>query len=532
MPPSPGTSAAAGPVAAAAGGGQAAQWHLRWPGRGRRVATGAAVVVLAISLVARFVAPPALWLDEAQSVAIARLPVPGLLAALRQDGSPPLYYLLLHYWMEVFGSGAAAVRGLSGVISVLTLPLIWRIADQVGGRQTAFALLVLWATSPFAIRYASETRMYSLLILLTVLEAAALRAVIRSQGKWPVLGLGVVTGAMLLTHLWAFHLVAVIGVLALIELRTHHRPAVRVLVGLGLGLVAFAPWVPSLLVQTAHTGTPWAGQQGFWTLSVALDAWAGGFDPGARLLSTALVLLVALGVLGVADARRPAQVLLVLRPRRSRCQLLTVCAGTLVVGSVVSLVTGSGVAGRYTAVALPAFLALAALGVAALPTARGRGTVLAVVAALALAIAVPALRTPRTQAAEVARALRAAAPGDVVVFCPDQLGPAVSRLAPSGLDLVTYPDLRPADRVDWTDYAQRVTAVPSATVAAAVLQRAGNRPVWVVTGRGYLVPSDARCRDFVTALTDARGDPVLVVGLRPDVYEGERLQRFTAGPAR
>jgi len=198
----------------------------------------------------------------------------------------------------------------------------------------------------------------------------------------------------------------------------------------------------------------------------------------------------------------------------------------------VSLVTGSGVAGRYTAVALPAFLALAALGVAALPTARGRGTVLAVVAALALAIAVPALRTPRTQAAEVARALRAAAPGDVVVFCPDQLGPAVSRLAPSGLDLVTYPDLRPADRVDWTDYAQRVTAVPSATVAAAVLQRAGNRPVWVVTGRGYLVPSDARCRDFVTALTDARGDPVLVVGLRPDVYEGERLQRFTAGPAR
>src|SRR3954453_11907363 len=145
VPPSPGTSAAAGPGAAAAKAGQAAQWHLRWPGRGRRVATGAAVVVLAISLVARFVAPPALWLDEAQSVAIARLPVPGLLAALRQDGSPPLYYLLLHYWMEGFGSGAVAVRGLSGVISVLTLPLIWRIAEQVTGRQTAFGLPVLWA---------------------------------------------------------------------------------------------------------------------------------------------------------------------------------------------------------------------------------------------------------------------------------------------------------------------------------------------------------------------------------------------------
>src|SRR3954466_16283421 len=78
VPPSPGTSAAAGPVAAAAKAGQPPQWHLRWPGRGRRVATGAWVVVLAISLVARFGPPPALWLDEAQRGGIARLPAPGL----------------------------------------------------------------------------------------------------------------------------------------------------------------------------------------------------------------------------------------------------------------------------------------------------------------------------------------------------------------------------------------------------------------------------------------------------------------------
>src|SRR5664279_3851219 len=77
----------------------------------------AAVAALLAGLVLRFVAHTDLWLDEAQSVAIARQPLAGLFAALRQDGSPPLYYLLLHYWMVLFGAGNIAVRALSGLIS-------------------------------------------------------------------------------------------------------------------------------------------------------------------------------------------------------------------------------------------------------------------------------------------------------------------------------------------------------------------------------------------------------------------------------
>ena len=57
-------------------------------------------------VVTRFVAPPELWLDEAQSVAIAHLPLPDLFDALEQDGSPPLYYLLLHVWTALFGTSA------------------------------------------------------------------------------------------------------------------------------------------------------------------------------------------------------------------------------------------------------------------------------------------------------------------------------------------------------------------------------------------------------------------------------------------
>ncbi|WP_448609821.1 glycosyltransferase family 39 protein [Geodermatophilus sp. URMC 60] len=491
--------------------------------------------LVAAGVVARFIAPPELWLDEAQSVAIARLPLPELFDALEEDGSPPLYYLLLHVWTALFGTSATAVRGLSAVISVLTLPLAWHVARRLAGRRAATALVVLLATSPFLIRYASETRMYALLVLLTLLGVAAGAAVVRRPGAGPVLRLGAVVGAVLLTHVWGFHVVAVTGVLALAALPFRRRPALRVLAGLALGGLLFAPWLLSFLVQLAHTGTPWAASPGYAALPLALEAWQGGGQVRAHVLGTVLLLLAAVGLFAAAATRRPDErtVVLSLRPRRSRVVLLALSLGTLLVAGEVSRLTGTAVHDRYTSVAVFAFLALAALGVAALPGTGVRAAVLVALAGLGLATALPQVAEPRTQAGELARALDDAAPGDVVVFCPDQLGPAVARLVPPerGLDLVVFPDLRPADRVDWTDYEARMNSTPSAAVAADVLQRAGAQSaVWVVTGPGYRVPSLQRCGALVDALEATRGTAELVVAPDRRIFEDSRLQYLPPVP--
>src|ERR1051325_2259176 len=71
--------------------------------------------VLVAGLVFFFWTRSDLWLDEALSVNIARLPLRDLPTALKHDGAPPLYYVLLHVWTAVLGSGDWAVRALSGV---------------------------------------------------------------------------------------------------------------------------------------------------------------------------------------------------------------------------------------------------------------------------------------------------------------------------------------------------------------------------------------------------------------------------------
>ena len=54
---------------------------------------------------------------------------------LRDDGAPPLYYVLLHFWMKVFGTSDLGARSLSGVIGVLTLPVAWVAGYRVGSQS-------------------------------------------------------------------------------------------------------------------------------------------------------------------------------------------------------------------------------------------------------------------------------------------------------------------------------------------------------------------------------------------------------------
>src|SRR5882757_5777556 len=54
----------------------------------------------------------AYWIDEGLSIGIARhafLDIPGV---LRQDGSPPMYYMLLHVWTSIFGTGEHATHAM------------------------------------------------------------------------------------------------------------------------------------------------------------------------------------------------------------------------------------------------------------------------------------------------------------------------------------------------------------------------------------------------------------------------------------
>jgi hypothetical protein len=478
--------------------------------------TAALVAVVALGVVLRFVQRSPLWLDEALSVNIAALPVGDIPEALRHDGHPPLYYFLLHYWMDVVGTSDAAVRALAGVFSVAALPLAWIAGRRLAGGAGARWARAVAALSPFLVRYGTETRMYSLIVLL-VLAGYLLLTDALAAPTWPRLGgLAVLSGLLLLSHYWAIYLLAMVGVV--LVARAWRRPddraaTVRVIGGVAAGGVLFLPWLPSFLYQSAHTGTPWGRPfRPTALVQTALLDMGGGTVTEAALYASVVLVLVLVALFTVRSSGH-AMVLDTRTAPVVRWEL-AVAFGVLAIGAVAGYATSATFQGRYASTVVPLLLLAVAVGITCVPR-RGRLVVGGVFLALSLFGVVWVNYYQRTQSADVGAAVAAAAqPGDVVVYCPDQLGPAYSREMPDGVVEMAYPTLGAPDRVDWADYGERNEAADPAELAQEILGRADGNAVFLVWMADYETFDD-QCEQLVTEL-----------GMSENLVEQDRTSYF------
>jgi len=507
-------------------------------GRWRTVAGIIVVAVVVAAVVLRFWTRSALWLDEALTVDIARQPVRELQHFLRRDGAPPLYYFLLHFWMGIFGQSDLAVRSLAGVLSVATLPIAWVAGRRFGGRTVAWATLLLLASSPFAIYYATESRMYALVMFLTACGFLALERALRAPRPGNLTALALVVGALLYTQYWALYLVAVAGLWLLYQSWrgrvAWRRPARFAFGATFVGSLTFLPWLPTFLFQAHHTGTPWAAPANMAAVINAITGFTDNqgtlTDAGSnqgRLLALLYFVLIFLALFGIAKDRWHTELDLRTRPRARGMTWIVV--GTLVLAVLGGIVSKSAFSQRYASVVLVPLVLLMALGVATLASPKVRAVVLAVAVAAGLAVGVENIWTQRTQAPAVAAVIRAhAAPGDVVAFCPDQLGPATARLLPtSRYRLLTFPRGTGPQYVNWINYLDVVERANPVTFAQRLERMAGNHTIWAVWAPGYNGFGDM-CNQLVTTLSQEPGvSTVQRVTLDPgEYYEPMYLWEF------
>ena len=127
-----------------------------------------------------------LWLDEATSVFVARLPAPDLWSyAQNQEPHIGLYYALLHVWLNV-GQSEWVARSLSAVTAVATVPVLYLLAERLFSRRIAVLAAVLFSLNAFVVAYAQEARPYALALLLTTACSYAFILAVedRSAKRW------------------------------------------------------------------------------------------------------------------------------------------------------------------------------------------------------------------------------------------------------------------------------------------------------------------------------------------------------------
>lgn len=113
-----------------------------------------------------------LWRDEAFSVLIAERPLSSFIGSLGFE--PPLYYILLHIWIKIFGTSEIAIRSLSllGFLIATYIITLWS-EKRFGKHWLSWVVPLLFFLNPMLLYYAFEARAYGWVMAFSALSIYA-----------------------------------------------------------------------------------------------------------------------------------------------------------------------------------------------------------------------------------------------------------------------------------------------------------------------------------------------------------------------
>lgn len=118
------------------------------------------------------------WRDEAYSVLFAQKPLSFIFSHLTFE--TPLYYVLLHFWMQLFGNSEIAARTLSLIGFGIAVGVVIEWADVLYKKHwLAWFLPLFFALNPMLLYYAFEIRTYGWVVAFATLTMYAYQ-----QRKW------------------------------------------------------------------------------------------------------------------------------------------------------------------------------------------------------------------------------------------------------------------------------------------------------------------------------------------------------------
>lgn len=209
-----------------------------------------------------------LWFDEADVVVRAQQSLGAVLHTFVKPGeNGPLYNLLLHFWIRLFGPSEASVRLPSAIAGLLTVPVIYVVGRRTLGRRVGLFAAGLLAISPYHVWYSQEAKMYAIAVLLTLLSTACfVEALLRNERGWWV-------GYVVVTTLgFYFHVTTVLifvaqcafFVLTWKRWPERHRSWLISAGALTLPYLPIALWAGRVVLGGANT---WQPKIGLWTMT-------------------------------------------------------------------------------------------------------------------------------------------------------------------------------------------------------------------------------------------------------------------------
>ncbi|MEB0044990.1 MULTISPECIES: glycosyltransferase family 39 protein [unclassified Pseudomonas] len=239
--------------------------------------TGWLLIILLAAMV-RFhnINLPYFWTDEAFSALVSVLSPQAIWFHMGRDVHPPLYFLMLHVWIAVFGDSVFAIRAMSAVAGVATVAVGMWLMRLISTLKTALLAGLLIALLPISVRYSQEARMYTLETLWLLGATIALVYWVKTPRNRYLVAYGLLMTAALYTHYLAI-LCALSHFLYLVILRfkrdetLHYLTRPMLWVAYAAISILYLPWLISLVDEVfVHAQQLKMGGDIFWIPGLTL----------------------------------------------------------------------------------------------------------------------------------------------------------------------------------------------------------------------------------------------------------------------
>lgn len=273
--------------------------------RGQALSIGA-ILALAFALRLYQLGAESLWIDEGFSLRDA-------ISLNVMAETRPLYFLILAGWLKLGpGNSEFLLRLPSVLFGAAAVWVFYAVGRRLLGASTAALASFFMAVSVLHINHSQEVRMYSLVVLTSLLSTHfLLRGLERAQLRY-ALGYGLFAIATLLTFPLTALLFAAHGLFLVLYIRRYRRASIQLL-GVQLGMAA--AWVP-WFINNIHASAGYA--QGYAATiprptALGLVTFLGKFflwkwsDPGGPLAWGCTLFSILLGMLalyGLTKLRR------------------------------------------------------------------------------------------------------------------------------------------------------------------------------------------------------------------------------------
>lgn len=216
----------------------------------------AVIIILGFLLRIYKISSPSLWHDELMTFYRLQGSFSDTLSTLLISPFPPLYYILMKFWTNLFGFSEFSLRFPSLIFSTITILYVYLLVKKLFNRNTALISSFILAISPYAINYSQEAKMYSLIWFLSLASFYYFLEFIEKPNKKNIILYTIFTALMIYTLYFGF--LILITQLICFLLYPKNRPVKEFIISLLSIILLYIPWLKIALKNISNsTGIEW-----------------------------------------------------------------------------------------------------------------------------------------------------------------------------------------------------------------------------------------------------------------------------------